>query len=47
MTRSGRRHGELGHEIVDRRAVAGVDGDLDRVEQRVDALALCCAPLRL
>jgi hypothetical protein len=32
MARSCRRHGELGHEIVDGRTVAGVNGDLDRIE---------------
>jgi hypothetical protein len=47
MIRSCRRHGKLGHEIVDRRPVAGVDGDLDRIEQRVDTFALRRASLHL
>jgi hypothetical protein len=47
MILSHRRHGELRHEIVDRRAVAGMDRDLNHIEQRVHALALRRAPFPL
>lgn len=39
------RNGKLCHEILDSRAVASMDGDLNQIEQGVDALALRRAPL--